>query len=404
MRLVLKETGVEVEVVVQGKTRLPDKVEVEWSRLPSRVQAQLSGRSPNVVLIPPEASSSTHTSSFQELKDALALARTANDVIVICDSDEEGEEEEGEEEGMVLVGMLGSMRILPHKLVVTVSGDDQVVGYLVRGGGASETKVSDMLSPARRRRKRKRESPPLLSPPSSSVTAAKKIKTLVPPPPATTSSTLRPPLPAQTTTTPTVNRRGGRAIITSSSSSSSSSSSQSPPVVGAYEGETEDDEDQDEEEGEGADLNRRTTFLLFQLYIHSNAATLWNTEPHVTRVLQALSNLPGVQVPTKSQLTHLLHSWGTHDPPIERHKMRKINGLQAGLLMGIVHKDDAWPTSKDGWKDLGTQLQACGVVGGGMEEFSPTYLKKKRRSCAWLSDASVRQAVAYYSSVMGGGA
>ena len=192
-------------------------------------------------------------------------------------------------------------------------------------------------------------------------------------------------------------RRGGRAII--SSSSSSSSSPQPPPAVGAYEGETEDDE---EEEDEGVTaLNRRTTFLLFQLYIHSNAATLWNTEPHATRVLEALSNLPGVQVPTKSQLTHLLHSWGTHDPPIERRKMRGINGLQAGLLMGLIHKKDAWPTTQEGWKDLGTQLQACSVVGGGMDEFSPTYLKKKRRTCAWLSDASVRQAVAYSSSVMG---
>merc|ERR1711916_160919 len=155
-----------------------------------------------------------------------------------------------------------------------------------------------------------------------------------------------------------------------------------------------------EEDADTAALNGRTTFLLFQLYIHSNAGTLWNTEPHVTQVQEALSHLPGVQVPTKDQLTDLLYTWGGHNPPIERLKMRKINGLQAGLLIGLGHKD-AWPTSKEEWKDLRSQLQACGVVGGGMEEFSPTYLKKKRRTCAWLGDASVRQAVAYYSSVMG---
>merc|ERR1711916_150566 len=398
MKLLLKHIGLEVEVVVASGGGLPEEVELEWSRLPSRVRGQLSTRSPSVVFGHP--SSNDTTSSFQELKNALVLARTAVDVIVIdSDSDSDSDVDE-EEDGMVLVGMLGTSGILPYKLVVTVAKGNQVVGYLVRGGGPSaSTKVSDMLSPAKMK-KRKREDP--LPPPSTS-TATKKSKTL-----AAVPSTQQQPA------TPSVEHQAPPA----EGPSPSASASPSLPAIGAYEEETEDDEgDEVENEEEGkkkqeeeqddddntdvTPLNRRTTFLLFQLYIHSNASTLWNT---TTRVLQALSSLPGVQVPTKSQLTHLLHSWGTHDPPIERHKMRKINGLQAGLLMGIVHKDDAWPTTKEGWKDLGTQLQACGVVGGGMDEFSPTYLKKKRRSCAWLSDASVRQAVAYYSSVMGGGA
>ena len=381
MRLLLKDSGVIIHVVLESSSRtpqLPEEVEVQWSRLPTRVKHQLQVRAPSVVFGPAD------TLAFQELKDALTLARTASDVIVIDDSDSEDEGEE--EEGMVLVGMLGTTGILPFKLVVTVGGGDQVVGYLVRGGGgvSAATRVSDMLSPAKRN-KRKREDSRSPPPPS---TATKKIKTLA-----------GVALTHQQNTTPVVNRQAAPAG--EPSSSSSASASPSPPAIGAYEEETEDDDDDDEQDSDTTALNRRTTFLLFQLYIHSRLGTRWDTEPHVTQVRQALSHLPGVQVPTKDQLTDLLYTWGGQTPPIERRKMRGINGLQAGLLMGLVHKKDAWPTTKEEWKDLGSQLQACGVVGGGMEEFSSTYLKKKRRTCTWLGDASVRQAVAFYSSVMG---
>ena len=395
-----------MDVVESHTQQLPAEVVVEWSRLPSRVREQLNGRRPCVVFGPPPLPSNDVL--FAELKGALALARSEIDVIVIDDDDSDCEGVEGEE-GLVLVGMLGTARILPYKLVVTVSGEkDDMVGYVVLGGGPSGTKVSDMLSsPWKTKRKRaSRSSPP---PPmvEGRTKKNKKSKTLV----STTTAT--PPPPPSVLPPPPSGpvARSSPCSTSSPSSSSSSSESCSPsrPVFGAYEEEAEDAEDteavdvdvgKEEREEDVSSLNRRTTFLLLQLFIHSKASTRWETEPFISRVRDALSGLSEVQVPTQDQMKDLFFSWGRHNPPIERKKMRKINGLQAGVLMWLAHTD-GWPTTKEGWKELGAQLQACGVVEGGMKEFSPSYLKKKNRTCEWLTGESVRRAVEFYESVMG---
>ena len=67
-------------VVASGGGGLPEEVDLEWSLLPPSVRAQLDRRAPSVVFGPPPSSS--NDALFHELKDALALARTAVDVIV----------------------------------------------------------------------------------------------------------------------------------------------------------------------------------------------------------------------------------------------------------------------------------------------------------------------------------